>query len=219
MYSCQNVPATFLSQQGNSSFVSNSCCLPLPKMDWRSPSPGEEHWPLVLFPFSGKVICLFSNLWAPVPVSETLLKVRWWHLDKLWALFLKLCRISGKGLLLEVILVKWHPCELCVETKACCDLEETESLQSGISGLGPEVCKSASSVVSELSHAFILHGVNMSPIPSLVSFLPSYHVTIILQLVFYPPGGGGQLVSPIASLCFLLKTFCPLDFFFFLVSI
>lgn len=111
--------------------------------------------------------------------------------------------------------MKWHPCELCVETKACCDLEETESLQSGISGLGPEVCKSASSVVSELSHAFILHGVNMSPIPSLVSFLPSYHVTIILQLVFYPPGGGGQLVSPIASLCFLLKTFCPLDFFFF----
>lgn len=76
--------------------------------------------------------------------------------------------------------------ELCVETKACCDLEETESLQSGISGLGPEVCKSASSVVSELSHAFILHGVNMSPSPSLVSFLPSYHVTIILQLVFLP---------------------------------
>lgn len=176
-----------------------------------------DHW--CYFPSLGKWFARSLNLWAPVPVSETLLKVRWWHLDKLWALFLKLCRISGKGLLLEVILVKWHPCELCVETKACCDLEETESLQSSISGLGPEVCKSASSVVSGLSHAFILHGVNMSPIPSLVSFLPSYHVTIILQLVFYPPGGGGQLVSPIASLCFLLKTFCPLDFFFFLVSI
>lgn len=69
----------------------------------------------------------------------------------------------------DAVLVKWHPSELFVETKACCEPEETESLKSGISGLGPEVCKSASRVVSELSHVFILHGVNMSPIPSLKS--------------------------------------------------
>lgn len=75
MYPCQNVSATFQSQQDNSSFVSNSCCLPLPKMDWRFPFSGEECWPLVLSPLSGRVICLFSNL-APVPVTETLLKVR-----------------------------------------------------------------------------------------------------------------------------------------------
>lgn len=80
-------------------------------------------------------------------------------------------------------LVKWHPSELSGETKACCELEEMESLKSGIFGLGPEVCKSASRVLSELSYVFIPHGVNMSPIPSLVSFLPSSHVNVILQLI------------------------------------
>lgn len=36
---------------------------------------------------------------------------------------LKLSRISGKWLMLEAILVKWHPSELFVEIKACCVLE------------------------------------------------------------------------------------------------
>lgn len=84
--------------------------------------------------------------------------------------------------MLEAALVKWRPNELFVKTKACCELEETESLKSGISGLGPEVCKSATRLVSELSHVLILHGVNMPPI-SKVSFLPSSHVSLILQLV------------------------------------
>lgn len=54
----------------------------------------------------------------------------WWHLDHLPAVLLKLSRLSGKwdaALVLEAILVKWHPSELFVETKACCELEETES--------------------------------------------------------------------------------------------
>lgn len=80
-------------------------------------------------------------------------------------MFLKLSRISGKWLLLEAVLVKWHPSELFGETKAGCECGETESLKSGISAPGPEVCKSASRVVSELSYVFILHGVNMSPSP------------------------------------------------------
>lgn len=65
--------------------------------------------------------------------------------------------------------MKWHLSELFVETKACCELEVTESLKTGISGLGPEVCKLVSRVDSELSHVFILHGVNMFPCPSLKS--------------------------------------------------
>lgn len=69
-------------------------------------------------------------------------------------------------------------------------------------------------VVSELSYVFKLHGVNMSPIPSLVSFLPSSHGNIILQLVSILLKEGGHLVFLPASLCFLLKTFCPLDFLF-----
>lgn len=47
------------------SYLKQSCYCPA-KMDWRSPFLGEEDWPLVLSPFSGKVICLFSNLRAPV---------------------------------------------------------------------------------------------------------------------------------------------------------
>lgn len=115
-------------------------------------------------------------------------------------MFLRLSRISGKWLLLlEAILVKWHSGELFGETEACCECEETESLKSGMSGLGPEVCKSASRVVPELSYVFILHGVNMSPIPSLVSFLPSSYINIILQLISTLLKEGGQLVFPPAS--------------------
>lgn len=117
-------------------------------------------------------------------------------------------------LLLEAILLKWHPSELFVKTKACCELE-TESLKSGISGLGPEVCKSASRVVSELSYVFILHHVNMFINLSLVSFLPSSHVNIILQLVSTLLEGG-HLFLLLHQCAFCLKLSAPVFFFFFL---
>lgn len=87
-------------------------------------------------------------------------------------MFLELSRISGKWLLLEAVLVKWHPSELFGETKACCELEETESLKTGISGLGPEVFKSASRVVSELSYVFMVLTCPSSPLWSHSYLLP-----------------------------------------------
>lgn len=126
-----------------------------------------------------------------------------WHLDTLRDVFLKLSRISGKWLLLEAVLVKWHPSELFGETKAYCELEKFSPSRVAFLPLDLRV-------VSELSYVFVLHGVNMSLIPSLVSFLPS-HVNIILQLVSTLLKERGRLVFLPASLCFLLKNFLPPD--------
>lgn len=92
MYPCQKCSCHFsvLTVAIAALFQIAAAFFSLSNMGWKSHFLSEECWSLALSPFFGKGICLFSNLWAPVPVTETLLNARGGgHIDNLPAVLLE----------------------------------------------------------------------------------------------------------------------------------
>lgn len=159
---------------------------------------------------------MFSNLWAPVPVIETLPNVRGGgRVVNLPAMLLEVGRISGKQLLLLCWKLPWRKGILmsCLgRSGLAVNMGETESLKRGTLALDLRP-------VNQLPGLFLSSPMSLyfmvlaCPHPFFkVLFLPSSHVNIIFQLVSALREGGQLLFLP-ASVCFLLKSTVSPGFF------